>query len=132
MEFDNGTQLLSTCLVSPYGYTWNAVAGGSYTLTAKAYDNFGVATVSNTVNITVNAPPVCTLTSPVNGAYYSAPASVPLAATATSSAGISKVEFYNGTQLLLTSLTSPYSYNWTGVSTGNYALTARKPMMGMG
>ena len=52
-------------------------------------------------------------------------ASVPLAATATSSAGISKVEFYNGTQLLSTSLTSPYSYNWTGVSTGNYALSAK-------
>ncbi|MBI3883141.1 MAG: T9SS type A sorting domain-containing protein [Sphingobacteriales bacterium] len=38
---------------------------------------------------------------------------------------ISKVEFYNGTMLLGTATTSPYSFNWTNVTAGNYSLTAK-------
>ena len=62
---------------------------------------------------------------PLNGAQYTAPASVTLTATAGVSGGtISKVEFYNGTTLLGTATSSPYSYTWTNVAAGNYTLTA--------
>ena len=72
----------------------------------------------------VNAP-TATLTAPINGAQYSAPASVTLTATAGVSGGtISKVEFYNGYTLLGTAGSSPYSYTWTNVAAGNYTLTA--------
>src|SRR6185369_1418220 len=55
VELFNGSTLLGTQLGSPYDFSWNNVAPGSYTLTAKATDNDGAVTVSNPINITVNA-----------------------------------------------------------------------------
>ena len=46
--------MLGTDTTSPYSNTWNNVAAGSYTLTAKATDNGGAITTSAPVNITVN------------------------------------------------------------------------------
>ena len=76
VQFYNGAQLLDTALTSPYSYTWSSVASGFYAITAQAYDNLGAMTTSSVVNITVTAPPTVSLTSPANGAYYSAPASI--------------------------------------------------------
>ena len=57
---------------------------------------------------------------------YTAPATVTITATATANAGtISKVAFYNGTTLLGTTTSSPYSYTWTNVAAGNYTLIAQ-------
>ena len=45
-------------------------------------------------------PPTVNLIAPVNGATFTAPASITLTATATDSDGtISKVEFFNGTTI---------------------------------
>src|SRR6185369_2634920 len=44
--------------------------------------------------------PSVSVTSPTEGAVYTAPATVPLAANATASMGISRVEFYQGTVLI--------------------------------
>ena len=65
------------------------------------------------------------LTSPASGATFTAPATIPLAATASESGGsISKVEFFNGTTLLGTSTSSPYTFSWASVPAGSYSLTA--------
>ncbi|BBB62715.1 hypothetical protein UNDKW_4442 [Undibacterium sp. KW1] len=59
-------------------------------------------------------------------ARYGAPAAITLTATATNTGDtISKVEFYQGTTLLGTATTAPYSYNWSNVTTGSYSLTAK-------
>jgi chitodextrinase len=73
---------------------------------------------------TGNAAPTATLTT--SGTSFTAPASVTLTATAADGDGtITQVEFYNGTTLLGSDATAPYSYNWTGVAAGTYSLTAR-------
>jgi hypothetical protein len=54
VEFFQGSTLLGTDTNSPYSFTWNDVAGGSYSLTAKATDSAGAATNSVAVNIKVN------------------------------------------------------------------------------
>jgi VCBS repeat-containing protein len=53
VEFFNGSTLLATDTTAPYAYTWTGVANGRYTLTAKAYDNSGLATVSTPVAVVV-------------------------------------------------------------------------------
>ena len=71
-----------------------------------------------------NQAPVVSLTSPANGTSYSAPATVPLAASATDDKAVTRVEFYSGTTLLNTDTTAPYSFNWTGVAAGTYSVHA--------
>ena len=73
-----------------------------------------------------NNPPTVSITSPANGATFTAPASVTINATAADSDGtVSKVDFYQGATLLGTDTTSPYSYAWTSVAAGSYSLTAK-------
>jgi hypothetical protein len=73
-----------------------------------------------------NAAPAVTLTGPASGASFTAPATVPLTATATDTDGtVTLVEFFQGTTKLGQDTTAPYSYAWTGVTAGPYNLTAR-------
>ncbi|MEI6560947.1 MAG: Ig-like domain-containing protein [Verrucomicrobiota bacterium] len=131
VEFYNGTTRLAAVSAAPYTFTWTGVAAGSYPLTAKAYDNAGAVTTSAPITVTVlgatvNKPPTVSLTSPANGASFTPPATVTVSATAADSDGtITKVEFYNGTTLLATKTTSPYSVTFTGVPAGTYILTAK-------
>lgn len=55
VEFYAGTTLLNTDTTAPYSFTWSGAAPGSYTLTAKAYDNQGATATSTTVAISVTA-----------------------------------------------------------------------------
>lgn len=73
-----------------------------------------------------NQLPAVSITSPSNGATFTAPASVTIDATAADTDGtISKVEFFQGTTKLGEDLNSPYSFSWTNVGAGTYSLTAK-------
>src|SRR5690606_24103779 len=128
VEFYNGTTLLGTDTSAPYSYTWTNVKAGEYNITAKATDDKGAATVSDVVGIEVG------ITKPIddNGNSRSEErrvgkgSSVSMAANAADSDGkIAKVEFYNGTTLLSTDTSAPYSYTWTNVRAGEYSITAK-------
>ena len=130
VAFYNGATLLGVVNASPYTFNWKNVAAGTYTLTAKAYDNDDDVTTSSAIAITVNTPvnqsPSAAITAPANNTVFTAPASITIDAVATDSDGtISKVEFYNGVSLLATSTTSPYTYNWKNVTVGTYAITVK-------
>jgi beta-glucanase (GH16 family) len=76
--------------------------------------------------VCVAGEPTCSITSPVEAASFTAPASITIDATAADADGtVIQVEFYNGATLLGTDATSPYSYTWTGVAAGSYVLTAK-------
>jgi GH18 family chitinase len=130
VDFYNGTTLLGTDATSPYSFSWTGVAAGNYTITAKATDNSGAATTSAGIAIVVktatSTAPTVSITAPANNANFTSPASVTINATAADADGtVSKVDFYNGTTLLGTDATSPYSFTWTNVAAGNYTITAK-------
>ncbi|HYC83878.1 MAG TPA: Ig-like domain-containing protein, partial [Chryseosolibacter sp.] len=127
VEFYQGTNKLGEDLSSPYTHNWVNVPAGSYTLTAKAFDNLQASGTSSAINITVgNSNPVTSITAPANNASYTAPASIVISASASDSDGsVARVEFYQGTQKLGEDLASPYSFNWTNVAAGSYALTTK-------
>ncbi|WP_179091311.1 Ig-like domain-containing protein [[Flexibacter] sp. ATCC 35208] len=55
VEFYNGTTLLGTVDKAPYSFTWSDVAQGTYTITAKAFDNGKLSTLSVPVTFTVQS-----------------------------------------------------------------------------
>lgn len=74
----------------------------------------------------INQSPTVALTSPANNASVCEGVTVTISANASDSDGsISKVEFYDGTTLLGTDNTSPYSYNWTTATSGTKTITAK-------
>jgi hypothetical protein len=128
VEFYSGTTLLGSDTTAPYAFTWSSVAAGSYTVHAVAYDADGASATSQVTNITVIAPNgalTVTLTSPVNGSTLTAPAIVILSAAASDPENsVSRVEFYAGSTLLATDTTAPYTFTWSSVTAGTYALRA--------
>lgn len=114
-------------------WTWTVVSGycgniliTDYTGTPTA---FGVGLKNHLLALAAigGPPPAISLTSPTTGQTFTSPATIPLAATAVARNGktITKVEFYNGSTLIGTATTSPYTFNWTNVAANSYILTAK-------
>jgi len=77
-------------------------------------------------NAAGNNPPTVSITSPLNGASFTAPANITISATASDSDGtIANVAFYSNGFFLKKDATSPYSFVWGNVAAGTYSLTAR-------
>src|SRR5436309_8596537 len=70
--------------------------------------------------------PTVSLTAPMNGATFGAPATISISANASDSDGtILRVDFYQGTTLLGSRTAAPYAITWSGVAAGTYSLTAQ-------
>ncbi len=73
-----------------------------------------------------NKPPVISLTSPANGAVFTAPATISIKANASDADGtVESVTFYNGSTALRKDTTYPYSYTWSNVGAGTYSIKAQ-------
>ena len=127
VDFYQGTTLIGTATAAPYSVTWSNVPAGSYSLTAVATDGGSATATSSPVAVTVNttAAPTVSITSPASGAMFTAPANIPITASASETGGtIAKVDFYQGTTLIGTATASPYSVTWSSAPAGSYNLTA--------
>lgn len=115
----DGAYLIATDTTVPYSISWETnpwVANGEQKLKVVAYDTANQsAAATRTVYVCNNVPPtVGTLTvSPVSDNYY-VWGDVAISINASDDKGISKVEFYsqNGSYLIATDTTAPYSVNW--------------------
>ncbi|MCX6905597.1 MAG: Ig-like domain-containing protein [Verrucomicrobia bacterium] len=124
--FANSTSLGSDS-TAPFSIVAGSLGVGTYILTARATDNGGLITTSAPITITVSAanqPPSVSITSPTNGATFSAPATITIHASASDSDGsVAAVEFFDGTTLLGTITTSPYT-NRVTLQAGAHSLIA--------
>jgi hypothetical protein len=130
VDFYAGTTLIGSDPTSPYNITWSNVPAGTYSLTAIATDNNNASTTSVARSVTVNGaqnqPPSVSLTSPANGATFTAPATITISATASDADGtVARVDFYQGATLIGSDATAPYSITWSNAPAGSYSLTAR-------
>ena len=129
VQFFNGSTLLGTDTTSPYTLAWNNVAAGTYSLTAQVtYDGGSTITsAAATVTVTTTAAlPAIVLAAPANGASYAAPANINLQANVTTNGHtINQVQFFNGSTLLGTDSSAPYTLAWNNVAAGTYSLTAK-------
>jgi hypothetical protein len=66
------------------------------------------------------------ITAPVDAAIFTWKPSITISASASDPDGtVTKVEFRDGTTLLGTDTSAPYSYTWKNVPSGTHSLTAR-------
>jgi Big-like domain-containing protein len=71
-----------------------------------------------------NQPPTVSLTAPANGATFTAPATINMAANASDDGTVAQVEFFAGTTSIGVDTTSPYAATWNNAPAGTYSLTA--------
>lgn len=80
----------------------------------------------NYLQVSSDAPPTVSIIAPAGGSTFTPPANLLIEAAASDGGGsISKVEFFTGATKLGEDTTAPYSYAWSNVSSGTYALTAK-------
>ena len=121
------------------GKSWSVVGSETIDMSSSVYVGLAVSsrvetvsTVATFTNVAVsngssgsNAPPTVSITSPSASATYTAPASMVVTAAASDSDGtVARVDIYQGSTLLKSDTTVPYSVAWDGVSPGTYQLTA--------
>ncbi|MEO8387807.1 Ig-like domain-containing protein [Polaromonas sp.] len=74
----------------------------------------------------VAVAPTVSITSPVNGATFGAPASITINANAADSDGrVRRVDFYSGTTLVGSDTTAPYTLTRNNLPVGSYTFVAR-------
>jgi hypothetical protein len=128
VEFYDGSTPIGTDTVAPYSASF-ATAGtpdGTHWLTVKAYDSAGLVTTSAPVSVIIdNSPPTLSVSSPVHAARLRG--IVQMAATASDNQAVTRVDFYDGTQLISSDTTAPYSASWdtTGEFDGYHAIYVR-------
>jgi hypothetical protein len=77
------------------------------------------------ISASSNLPPSVSITCPVNNATFTVGDPIMISANAIDADGsIQKVDFYQGTTLLGSASSSPYSFYWNNASAGTYLLTA--------
>lgn len=132
VQLRSGTTVLATVTIGATNgwQTWTTLttnvtlAAGSQTV--RLYASAGGFNLNWMQFSASNTPPTVSITSPANGATYTAPATMTINANAADANGtVSSVAFYNGSTLLGTDTSSPYSYTWANVAAGVYSITAR-------
>lgn len=133
VDFIAGTEVLAMDSTAPYTVTWSGIAAGNYSVFARVYYDASSRLDSAPFALSVAPPvvvdptaPVVSLTAPTDGSLRIAGLSIGLSASVTPNGHtISKVQFLDGTLLLGEDTSAPYSYIWSSVPAGRYAINAR-------
>jgi len=98
---------------------------GDWNIYGRVYmSSIGLGIIYGDINTTTT--PTVTVAVSSSASTICAGTSITLTATTTVSNGtISKVDFYDGTSLLGSSTTAPYTYSWTNASSGSHSITAK-------
>jgi hypothetical protein len=130
VEFYRGSTLIGIDTTAPFDYVWDttAVAAGTYSIKAKAFDAANNTKTSNGISAIVSdvIAPVVTITRPTSTTLPSS-GTVSVTATASDLSGIKNIKIMvDGVQKKqCTSGTScTYAWSMSGVGAGNHTITA--------
>jgi glucose/arabinose dehydrogenase len=134
VQFFDGASSLGNVAASPYLIS-ASLAIGSHTLVAVATDNLGATNISTPVTVTVLAfpPPNVSFITPTNGSFFTAPATIILAAAIVdTNTTVTNVDFFDNAAFLGRAAGSPFSiltnlvigaHNLTALTTDNLGTT---------
>jgi hypothetical protein len=134
VEFYDGATLLASDTTSPYSQVVTATSAnnGTHSFTARAFDAAGNNRTSTAVSVVIDIPAGGDVTPPTvslssSAATVTTAGNVTLTATASDAVGVARVEFYDGTTLLGSDTTAPYTFvgAFTSANNGTHSFTAR-------
>ena len=109
---------------APFSYTNTFNTAGSFPYECSLHVAFGM---TGTINVAAvaNQPPIVSITNPVSGAVFAAPANVTIQASASDSDGtVTNVHFLIGSTNLGNVTVAPYSIVVNSLAAGSYTLSA--------
>jgi hypothetical protein len=128
VEFYRGNVLIGTRNSSPYVAVIPKIVSGSYSITAKAFDDSGASTISSSVTINVKKDvdlPDIMLVTPVDNQYYYEGSTVTFTVMFSGNdQSVDRVEYYIGNERIGISESSPYSFEWKNAPVGDYIIKA--------
>ncbi len=130
-QFINDNNLAGTIVWTVYGDLELSGTPQSFGLKLKRWPNVKSPLINKMNEVfasggTGNPPPTVSITSPAQGATFTAGSNINIAVNASDPNGtVTKVEFYNGSTLLGQDSSAPYTYNWNNVSAGSYSIIAK-------
>jgi hypothetical protein len=136
VTFLNGSQNIGSGTLNTetgkYELNWKSVPAGSFTVIAKATDDRGAVTASESINVIVNGeggnrPPSVSIIEPTDS-IFEAPAQIRFVVQAGDDSQVSSVELYEGNQPLgNATLTQDGNYEliWEDVPQGTYEISAK-------
>ncbi|WP_139352770.1 Ig-like domain-containing protein [Algoriphagus sp. A40] len=129
VEFYDGNILLGTVTQQPYELIWSPSVLNTHEIRAVVYDTGGASGSSETVTIHIteppssNLPPNIQITDPIDGQYLLFGQDITIQTDPTDPENnIDRVEFYTGTDIIGTSDTAPFNFNWSNASAGIHSL----------
>lgn len=129
VDFYVNDTLVISLTEAPYTASWDGgILDGTYTLLAKAYDDDGAESTSNSVMVEVtnlaNTPPTIQLNPPTtNGASNISGSITAIASDADGS--IDRVDFYVNDSIAGTVYEAPYTFEWNDAPDGTYTVTTK-------
>lgn len=128
VEFWDGATLLAEDTTYPFELPVSLTPPGTFSARAVAYDNDGAVAMSEEYSVTVvaeNLAPNVTLTSPADGAAFTAPANFTLAVAANDVDGwIQRVVFFRNGTPIATNTAAPFQVNLVNQPLGTLTYSA--------
>ena len=128
LEIFEGATKLARAANSSLSLMLTGVSAGVHRYVAVGTDHYGLAATSIEISVTVtssNVPPGITLDSPLDGAVFSAPATIPLTVTVNDpDDDIARVDYYSGATLIASSTRAPFAVSAANFPVGTWALKA--------
>jgi endo-1,4-beta-D-glucanase Y len=106
------------------GASYTATSAGSYVLEVTNASGCKATSLATDVNAASNQPSVITITSPAANETISGTITITVNVSDPDGT-ITLVEYLAGTEVIGSSTTEPYSYNWTNPGSGTHVITVR-------
>ena len=108
---------------SPHSFTNTFTSAGTFPYHCTIHGSFGM---KGTILVaSPNVPPTVSITNPVSGTVFAAPANVTIQASASDTDGtVTNVQFLIGSSVLTNTTTAPFSTVTNNLAAGSYTLSA--------
>jgi len=126
VEFFDGAASLGIVSAAPFQGSWTPSTSGLHLLHARATDDKGGSSDSQSVQVSVGSPPIVVMTSPVACSFMDGPADAIVRADVMSTSGrIVRVDYFDNGVLVASATSAPWQVSLSNASLGMHSIAAQ-------